>query len=332
MQRTGMEAAPRIAILGVLSWDRLLVVTAMPPVGDYAIVSADVEAPGGASGNTAVALARIGAAVTLVGRVGEDADGQRLRAALANEPGLDATAVTVRPGAPTDRCTIVVTADPPDRTIFWHPGAAIAHRDPLDLTGLFAHDVVVVDMADHTLRRWLTDLPAHSSPRTRLLGTSTFLVEDGRPATVDALEVALRFDALVANVAEIVALTDSADLDAATVLIRQRMVGANLRTCVISRGAQGCRVCERGGHIDVPGRAVTVVDPTGAGDAFAAGVAWGMARRWPWEQTARLANTLGAAAITAYGAQGGLVGQDALAALAGIPVSQLFGTDRWAGG
>jgi ribokinase len=321
-----MGPKPRIAILGVLSWDRLVVVPSMPPVGDYAVATEEVEAPGGASGNTAVVLARIGAAVTLVGRVGEDADGERLRAALADEPGIDATAVTVRLGQPTDRCTIVVTRDPPDRTIFWHPGAAIAHRDPLDLTGLFAHDVVVMDMADHALRRWLTDLPAHSSPRTRLLGTTTFLVEDGHPATPDALEVALRFDTLVANVAEIVALTGTDDLDAATDLIRGRMVGSNMRTCVISRGADGCRVCERGRYVDVPGLTVDVVDPTGAGDAFAAGVAWGMARRWSWERTARLANALGASAITAYGAQGGLVGPDALATLAGVSVAELFGT------
>ncbi len=319
-----MGTGPRIAILGVLSWDRLLVVPAMPPVGDYAVVTSEIEAPGGASGNTAVALARIGADVTLIGRVGDDGTGERLRAALSDEAGIDASAVAVRPGQPTDRCTIVVTTEPPDRTIFWHPGAAIAHRDPLDLNGIFAHDVVIIDMADHALRRWLTDLPAHSSPRTRLLGTSTFLVEDGKPATPDALEVALRFDTLVANVSEIRALTGTTSLDAASEVIRQRMVGANLRTCVISRGADGCRVCQRDASFDVPALPVTVVDPTGAGDAFAGGVAWGMARRWPWDRTARLANTLGAAAITAYGAQAGLTGRDALAELANVTVEQLF--------
>lgn len=318
---------PRIGILGLLSWDRLLVVPTYPPAGAYRTVLSEHATPGGAAGNLAVALSRVGASVTLVARVGDDADGEALVAGLGAEPGIDLVQVTARPGEPTDRCTIVVSADPPDRTIFWHPGAAIAHRDPFDLAGLFAHDVTVIDVADHRMRRWLTDLPAHSSPRTRLLGTTTFLVEAGAPVESDAFEVALRFDTLVGNDEELAALTGQAGLDATTATLRSRMVGSNLRTAVISLGAGGCRVCTRSEVLDVPAFAVEAIDPTGAGDAFAAGIAWGMARRWPWERTARLGNALGALATTAYGAQAGVPGRDAVAALVGQDAASLFDGD-----
>lgn len=321
----GTERRPRIAAIGLATWDRLLAVPSFPPAGDYRVVTGEWSLPGGTTTNTAVALARIGAQVTLVGKVGDDEDGERLIAAMCAEPGIDAAALTVRPGEATDRCTVVVSGDPAERTIFWRPGAALRRRDPLDLSALFAHDVVLLDIADHPLRRWLTDLPAHSSPRTRLLGTLTYLVEGGEPIARDALEVALRFDAIVGNRRELMALTGTGDLDAATAVIRSRMVGANLRSCAISLGAQGSRICTRDEIWDIPAYPVEEIDPTGAGDAFTAGIAWGIARRWPWARTAILANALGALATTAIGGQSGLRGRDEVARLTGRAEAELFG-------
>lgn len=320
----GAERRPRIAAIGLATWDQLLAVPTYPAAGDYRVVTAEWSRPGGTTTNTAVALSRIGGLVTLVGKVGDDDDGRRLIAAMTAEPGIDATALTVRPGEATDRCTLIVSEAPAERTIFWRPGAALRRHDPLDLTALFAHDVVLLDISDHPLRRWLTDLPAHSSPRTRLLGTLTYLVEDGEPIAGDALEVALRFDTIVGNVHEVTALTRTGDLDAATAVIRSRMVGTNLRSCAISRGDAGCRICTRGEIWDVPAYPVAVVDPTGAGDAFTAGIAWGIAQRWPWPRTALLANALGALATTAIGGQGGLPDRAALSELTGLTERELF--------
>lgn len=320
----GTARGPRVAAIGLATWDRLLMISSYPPAGDYRVVSADIGRPGGATCNTAVALARVGAAVTLVGRVGDDEEGRALIAAMAAEPGIDAAALTVRPGGRTDHCTILVSGEPAERTILWRPGAAIQRHDRLDLTGLFAHHVVLLDISDHGLRRWLTDLPAHSSPRTRLLGTLTFLVDEGRPTADDALEVACRHDVIVGSRSELMALTGTADLDAATGVIRARMVGANLRAAAISLGADGCRVCTRDEIWDVPGFPVTAVDPTGAGDAFAAGIAWGVASRWAWPRAALLANALGALATTALGAQAALPDRATVTALTGMTEAELF--------
>ena len=319
------ERRPRIAAIGLASWDRLIAVPTWPAAGDYRVVTGEWSLPGGTTANTAVALARIGGRVTLVGRVGDDDEGRRLIAAMAAEPGIDASALTVRPGEATDRCTMIVSEHPAERTILWQPGAALRRHDPLDLTGLFAHDVVLIDIADHSLRRWLTDLPAHSSPRTRLLGTLTYLVENGEPVADDALDVALRFDMITGNARELMALTQTRDPDAATAVIRARMAGANLRACAISLGDAGCRICTRNEIWDVPAYPVAVVDPTGAGDAFTAGIAWGLALRWAWPRTALLANGLGGLATTAFGAQSGLPDRATLAAATGRVPTEIFG-------
>src|SRR5215211_4505260 len=105
-------ARPRIALVGLASWDRLLVVDRLAGPGEYAIVVSEASLPGGTTTNTAVALARLGASVAFAGLVGEDEAGERMRAALSAE-GVDVSWLGVRPGEPTDASTIIVGGDPP---------------------------------------------------------------------------------------------------------------------------------------------------------------------------------------------------------------------------
>jgi ribokinase len=187
-----------------------------------------------------------------------------------------------------------------DRTIYWHVGAAIRKGDPLDIDAFFGQDVLVLDVADAPLRRFLTDLPAHTRPGVRMLGTLTYLVDSGEP---DELEVALRFDTLVGNEREYESLTGIGDPHDAMRAIADRMPGSNLRTAVMSSGDRGCQVVTRDEHIAIPGFVVDAIDTTGAGDAFAAGIAWGMSQRWDWSETGRFANAIGALATRGIGAQ-----------------------------
>ena len=310
---------PRIALVGLASWDRLLVVDRLAGPGEYAIVVTEASLPGGTTTNTAVALARLGAAVAFTGLVGDDEAGERMRAALAAE-GVDVGWLDVRSGEPTDASTIVVGGDPPDRTIYWHKGAAIVRGDRLDLAAIFAHDLVVLDVADYALRRFLTDLPAHVAPRTRLLGTLTYLVDSGEP---DELEVALRHDVLVGNEREFGVLVGAGDLDAATRAVQAAMPGANLRLAVASRGAAGCRLFTATEVWDVPGFKVEAVDATGAGDAFAAGLAYALALRWEPPRAGRFANAVGALATRALGAQASLPSMAEVARLLGEDAATL---------
>ena len=293
---------PRIAAIGLASWDRLLAVERYPAVGEQAVVRAETSAPGGTTTNTAVALARLGARVRVATAVGDDDEGEAIRRELAAE-GVDTTWLTVRTGERTDAATIVVSDDPPERTIYWHQGAQLVRGDRLDVEGLFGHDVVVVDVADAPLRRFLLDLPVHTLPRTRLLGTLTYLNDRDLP---DALDQALRHDVLVGSERDLLAATGTWTLSDATSALQALMPGANLRACVATRGAAGCRIFTRDERWQLPAFRVPVVDPTGAGDAFTAGVAYGLAMRWEWPRIGRFANAAGALAIRALGAQASL--------------------------
>jgi len=90
-----------------------------------------------------------------------------------------------------------------------------------------------------------------------------------------------------------------------------RMVDA----VIVTRGAEGSTVLTDGQQIDVPAvKAEGLVDPTGCGDAYRAGLLYGLARDWDWVKSARLASVLGAIKIAHRGGQNHRPGREAIAA------------------
>jgi ribokinase len=297
-----LARAPKIACIGLSSWDRLIAVSQYPPVGEQADVLEEVSAPGGTTTNTAVALARLGAQVAIATAIGDDERGASLHHSL-EEAGIDTGWLTVKAGLKTNLATVIVSRQPLERTIFWEQGAQLVRGDRLDIAGLFGGDVLVVDVADVSLRRFLVDLPAHTVPTARMLGPLTYLADNDLS---DAFDLALRHDTIVGDERDLLAVTGTWTLSDAVTALQSRMRGADLRAALITRGAEGCRVVTEMKSLNVPAFSVEVVDPTGAGDAFVAGVAWGMAQRWPWPEVGRFANAVGALACCSLGAQASL--------------------------
>ena len=81
-------------------------------------------------------------------------------------------------------------------------------------------------------------------------------------------------------------------------------IAEGIGAVVVTRGAEGSSVYTREGRIDVhAAKPSRVEDPTGCGDAFRAGLLYGMARRWEWRRSARLASVMGAIKIGHRGGQ-----------------------------
>ena len=296
------DRKPRIDCVGLVSWDRLLAVSRYPEAGGSADVLEEVSAPGGTTANTAVALARLGATVRIAAAIGDDERGAMVRHALAAED-VDCGWLAVKDGQMTDLATMIVSTNPLERTVFWEKGAQIVRHDRLDIPALFGSDLLVLDVADIPLRRFLLDLPAHTVPTTRILGPLTYLADSGLP---DAFDLALRHDTIVGSERELLQVTGTWSPGDAVTALQYRMRGENLRAALITRGAEGCRVITESERWNVPPFPVDAVDPTGAGDAFVAGVAWGMAQRWSWREVGRFANAMGALTCCSLGAQASL--------------------------
>jgi sugar/nucleoside kinase (ribokinase family) len=296
------EKQPTIACIGLSSWDRLLAVPTYPDAGQQADVLQEVSAPGGTTTNTAVALSRLGARISIATAIGDDERGALVRKGLEAE-GISTDWLTTKPGEITDLATVIVSREPLERTIFWEKGAQLQRHDKLDIAGLFGGDVLVLDVADAPLRRLLLDLPAHTVPTCRILGPLTYLAEEN---LLDAFELALRHDAIVSNERDFLDVTGTWTIADAVTALQHRMRGQNLRAALVTRGEEGCLVVTETERERIPSFAAEVVDPTGAGDAFVAGVAWGMAQRWTWPEVGRFANAMGALACCALGAQAAL--------------------------
>ena len=81
-------------------------------------------------------------------------------------------------------------------------------------------------------------------------------------------------------------------------------IAATIGAVVVTRGAEGSSVFAGGNEIRVPAvKAGNLVDPTGCGDAYRAGLLYGMARDWSWEKSARLASVMGSIKIGHRGGQ-----------------------------
>jgi adenosine kinase len=81
-------------------------------------------------------------------------------------------------------------------------------------------------------------------------------------------------------------------------------IARHVEALIITRGAQGSHIYTEGGRIDIPcEKAAAVVDPTGCGDAYRAGLLHGIMHGKDWQETGRIAARLGAVKIAQHGTQ-----------------------------
>jgi len=90
----------------------------------------------------------------------------------------------------------------------------------------------------------------------------------------------------------------------------------SLEALILTRGAEGSIIYVDGQRIDIPCvKATEVVDPTGCGDAYRAGILYGIAAGFDWEKTGRLASLMGAIKIASRGGQNHKLSRDEIAHL-----------------
>ncbi|HEX5164688.1 MAG TPA: carbohydrate kinase family protein [Thermomicrobiales bacterium] len=293
-----------VAAIGLCSWDRFVVTDDYPGPGEYAVVRHQLEQAGGTTGNTCHALAKVGVNVLLVSVVGDDPEGAALIDSL-RDAGCDTGAIAIREGARSDTGIIIVSGPPSqrDRTIYWIQGVKPLMGDPLPVDEMLEHEWVHIDIDDPRLRSFFLDLPAHRSPRTKLFGTMTYLVEMPPGA---GWQHALRFDAVTGNERELRTLLGAESLDAAIDQVQRDLVASACQVVFLSRGPYGAIAIRESGVELAPAVAIEVIDTTGAGDAFAAGCLWGLLDRLDDADILRRANALGGLACRALGARAGL--------------------------
>lgn len=218
------------------------------------IGDARVDASGRLRGAARLALLiqAMGARVALATLVSDDEAVRKIRSAL-QEAGVDATRVE--------------TSSKP----------TLAMGDQIDVPGLFGLDAVLVAVSDFRLHRFLVDLPVHTAPNARLIGTLPHLA---RLATDEAREVMLAHDLIIANEDELRRLTATQTDAEAVDWIQHAMTGKNLRAAALRSS---------NGQAAIVTRTDRVAGLSDDFDRFAASVTVTFARRDPWERVFTLA-------------------------------------------
>jgi len=304
-----MDSRPRVTVLGSLNMDISVTVPALPRPGATVLGGEASFTPGGKGANQAVAAARLGADVRMVGCVGEDDFGSRLTAALTAE-GVDATAVTRIPGAPTGLALITVDAAG-ENIITVAPGANHQVSDPeLGDPGTL---VISAEIPLAAIRQALA-LARRENIRCLLNLAPSPPGEQARTLVAEGV------DWLVVNESEAKAVLGTrvrglAEAGQAALAL----VAAGARTAVVTAGAHGVALAGAAlgdadvtggvaapGGITIPAISVTAVDSVGAGDTFVGALAAALAAGVPPLQAVHAAAAAGATAVTRPGAQAGM--------------------------
>jgi sugar/nucleoside kinase (ribokinase family) len=235
----------------------------------------------------------------VAGKVGGDALGDFLLR-LLDERGVDRRGVIRDPSASTSATVALVGADG-ERTFLHAKGAnarlGAAELDPeLLFSGRCLHlaGALVLDALDGEPSAALL-----AEARRRGLLTTVDTVWDASDRWERILPSLAHTDMFMPSLAEAAAISGETDPAAAAAWLER----AGARRVVVKLGADGCYVSGVG---HVAGMDVTAVDSTGAGDAFAAGLLYGLLAGWPIDRAARLANAAGALATTSVGASSGV--------------------------
>ena len=233
-----MTKRPKVTVLGSLNMDISVTVPRLPGPGATVLGSEARFTPGGKGANQAVAAARLGADVRMVGCVGDDDFGRRLLAALRTE-GINADAVRIVPGVPTGLAMIAVD-EAAENLIVVAPGAN-HHVGPPDVAAATSDRDILVISAEN---------PAQAITEALTQGGPTILNLAPVPSQANALVAAggKAPDWLVVNESEAAAVLGrpvSGLADAA--LAAAELITQGPRHAVVTAGAHGAALASTNG-------------------------------------------------------------------------------------
>ena len=255
---------------------------------------------GGCAGNIAYNLKGLGGDPVVMATVGDDGGAYVER---LSSFGIATDAVRTVAGTFTAQAYIITDLDDNQITAF-HPGAMNqAHMNHVSDVDRIALGIVAPDGRD--------GMAAHV--REFAAARIPFLFDPGQglplfsgPELIEMIDCA---DYVAVNDYEARMLAERTGLS-------EKEIAARVDAMIVTLGADGSRIHAGGTVFEIPTLTPTkLVDPTGCGDAYRAGLLYGIGQGWDWDRTGRLASLLGSLKIASRGGQNHTVDRDALAAI-----------------
>ncbi len=286
-----------VAVVGSINLDLTVEVERLPEPGETLLGHGLRRGGGGKGANQAVAAARLGRQVAFVGRIGDDSDGLELQQLIDRE-GIDVSALLPTPDTPTGLALIEVDDNGENRIVVVGGANRALTIDDLDRAQAQLAEASVIliqleiplDVVEH-LAELARDWPGR------------LIVNPAPAARIELSHV----DVLVPNRSELALLANASPPDSVDEVVDQaRLLDPAPQAVVVTLGGDGAVVIEDLGAdsprvTPVPATKVTVVDTTGAGDAFCAGLADALCLGAELVDAAGWASAVAAAAVTRPG-------------------------------
>ena len=286
----------KIVVVGSFNADLVSFMQRMPRPGETVHGDSFMTGAGGKGSNQAVAAARLGADVTFIGRLGKDVFA-KLAYEIWDAEGINSDYVVQDEASATGVAPIFVDSAGENMIVVVLGANSRLQKSDIDAarSRIAAADVLLTQLEINN------DMVTYALQVAKELGLTTIL--NPAPAAPIAPATVQLADYLTPNETELESLSGRpvSDANAATAAARAIMTGAD-QTVVVTMGAQGAQVVTRDQSDTLPSFAVEALDTTGAGDAFNAALAVGLAEGKSLRAAARFANAAAALCVTKAGA------------------------------
>lgn len=290
-----------IVIVGSLNMDLVVRSPRHPQPGETIIGSDFKTFPGGKGANQAVAAARLGAPVEMIGRVGSDAFGDSLLKTVGQD-GVSTKYISRDP-APTG--VALITVDAAGQNTIVVASGANAQVSPHDVdaaSSAFENAAVLVLQLECPL-----NTVVYAAKKAKALHIPVIL--NPAPAQPLPFDLLAGVDYLIPNQTELTLLSGGiTSLDEAIGWQKKQ----NIRSLIVTLGDQGVWASDENGIHSQPAFKVTPVDTVAAGDAFVGAFAVALSEGRTLDEALRWGNAAGAIAVTRSGAQPSLPDREEL--------------------
>ncbi|MEC1772523.1 ribokinase [Schinkia azotoformans] len=279
----------KIIVIGSINMDLVTSALVFPKAGETLIGTSFLTIPGGKGANQAVAAARLGADVSLIGCVGDDLFGKELVDHLKEQ---QVSLPNVEPVTHTKTGIASITLAEGDNSIIVVPGANY-HVTP----GLVAKYEELISSCDTMLLQ--LEIPMESVEMAVEIGRKHGLTIILNPAPIAKLskEILKNIDYITPNEHEVFELLED---------LTEEQINKLKEKLIVTKGAKGITYYRNGNEHHIDSYPVEVVDTTGAGDSFNGALAVALTAGNSMEEACRFANAVGALAVTKLGAQSGM--------------------------
>lgn len=297
-KKSASESPAQVVVVGSLNMDLVTRAPRLPGPGETLSGDSFVTVSGGKGANQAVAAARLGAHVAMIGCVGDDAYGEHLRGALLVEQ-VDCQGLLTVSGVSTGIASIVVDANGQNAIIIVAGGNGQLTPDVVDRFD------VLLSAAQVVICQLEIPIPtvAHVLSRARELGKVVILNPAPASSALPEHWYPL-IDYLIPNESEAAILSGvSVDSLASAETAARSLLASGAGKVIITLGEQGVVLASGQGVEHFAAPRVTAVDSTAAGDTFVGGFAAALAQGRDEAEAIRFAQRAAALSVTRAGAQ-----------------------------